>query len=179
MQRRVAVLIISTLLVVALSVNYKPQVVKNKPDAYEVIKYMNDELSNYPNDINDFYLLFDNRKLDTKNFVQVFSFFNNYDYHIIEIYPYINPMYQSLLKNVYKIKYEGTDLRDGVLNIYNTYLAELDKNNLSEEMDKVLINGFKIRMVKINLNNTVVGEFINKYKGVKYSLSPYGLFVEF
>jgi hypothetical protein len=179
MKRKIFIFIVMTFIIIIVGIDYKPQVVEEKPDAYEVIKYMDNRLGDYPNDINDFYLLFDSYKLDSKNFVQILSFFNNYDYKIIEVYPYINPMYQTMLNNIYKIEYSGKSFEDGIANIYNRYMSELDKYRLSEEIDKILVNGIRIRMIKINLSNDILTEFLRKYSGVKYSLTPYGLFYTF
>lgn len=177
MRRKMFVLTMLAIFIAVLSVDYKPQIVEDKPNAYEVIKYMNNDIGEYPNDSNDFYLLFDGYKLDSKNFVQTLSYFNGYQYKITEVYPYINPMYQSMLDGVYKITYNANSLKDGIADIYKTYMSELEKYRLTDETDKALVNGVKIRMLKINLNNDVLAKFVQKYKGIKYSLTPYGLFM--
>lgn len=179
MKTRFPVFILLTLLVAILGINYNPQIVEDKPNAYEVVKYMDDEISEYPTSSNDFYLLFDSYKLDSKNFVQVLSYFEKYDYKIIEIYPYINPMYQTMLNDIYKIDYSSKSLEDGIAQMYNAYLGELEKYRLSDEIDKVLVNGVRIRMIKINLNNEVLSVFLKKYHPIKYSLTSYGLFSSF
>jgi hypothetical protein len=88
-------------------------------------------------------------------------------------------MYQTMLNNIYKIEYSGKSFEDGIANIYNRYMSELDKYRLSEEIDKILVNGIRIRMIKNNLSNDILTEFLRKYSGVKYSLTPYGLFYTF
>ena len=168
-----------TFLIAILGIDYQPQIIEDKPNAYEVIKYMNNDINDYPSDTYDFYLLFDSYKLDSKNFVNVLSYFDAYDYKITEVYPYINPLYQTILKDVYKISYKANYLNDGIANIYNIYLKELEDNRLGDEIDKTLVNGVRIRMIKINLNNGILSTFIQKYQGVKYSLTPYGLFRTF
>jgi hypothetical protein len=161
----------------ALSIDYKPSIVSNKPNAYEVIKYMNNDLSDYPNELNDFYVLFDSYKLDSKNFVLVLSFFDDYDYKITEIYPYINPMYNQLLSEIETMSYNHFNLGDGIADIYNRYMKKLEEYRLSDEIDKVLVNGVRIRMIKINITNDIMASFIKKYPGVKYSLTSSGLFL--
>lgn len=179
MTKKLVLFIIFTFIIVIIGIDYKPQTVENKPDAYEVIKYMDNDLSEYPNNYSDVYLLFDSYKLDSKNFVEVLSYFDNHTYRIKEVYPYINPMYQTMLSGVNRIPYDYDNLTEGIAGIYKTYLNELEEYRLTEEMDKVFVNGVRIRMLKINANNQVLKSFLKKYKGVKYSVSLYGLFKGF
>ncbi|HHX16806.1 MAG TPA: hypothetical protein GX725_02740 [Mollicutes bacterium] len=157
-------------------VNFENQIIEEKPDAYEVIKYMNNDLYDFLDKEDNVYLLFDTFKLDSNNFVKVISFFNKYEYRLEEIYPYINPMYQSMLEKVSVIKYSGTDLKDGINNAYNIYMKALERQYLSEEVDKILVNGMRIRMLKIRAKNNVILSFLRRYPDVKFSKSYYGLF---
>lgn len=176
MMKKIFLFIIFTFIVVLIGIDYKPQTVEDKPNAYEVIKYMNNDLNEYPNDYNDVYLLFDDYKLDSKNFVKVLSYFDNHPFHIKEVYPYINPMYQSMLSGISKITYNYESLTEGIAGVYKTYLNELEKYRLAEEIDKILANGIKIRMIRVNTNNKAVKLFLLKYKGVRYSFSLDGIF---
>lgn len=180
MKRRFAFFFVLTFALAIAGIQYEPKVIEEKPDVYEVTKYLETDLNNYKNTSNDFYLLFDDYKVDSNNFVDVLSFFDNYDYYkIYEVYPYINPLYQSYLGGATKITYSGHSLKEGIANAYNTYMAELEKNRLSDEVDKVLVNGFQIRMIKVRVDNEVLRLFLKKYPAIKYSLSPYGLFRSF
>ena len=177
MRRKFAFFFVITFALAVAAIQYNPKVIEEKPDVYEVTKYLDTDINNYTNTSNDFYLLFDSYKLDSNNFEQVLSFFDGYDYYkISKVYPYINPLYQSILKNISVITYDGHTLKDGISNIYNKYMAELEEYRLSDEIDKVLVNGIQIRMIKVKVNNEVLRLFLQKYNNVKYSLSPYGLF---
>ncbi|HHT37795.1 MAG TPA: hypothetical protein GXZ95_00065 [Mollicutes bacterium] len=176
MIKRASILILFLLLISFIAIDSDIQVVEEKPQAYEVIKYMNTDFYTQPEEVTDFYLLFDTFKLDSNNFVKILSFFNNHEYKIIEIYPYINPMYESILKDVSVIKYNGNTLKEGILKAYNIYLKKLENNYLSEEIDKVLVNGMRIRMIKINVRNNVLSLFLRRYPTVKFSKYSYGLF---
>jgi hypothetical protein len=41
------------------------------------------------------------------------------------------------------------------------------------------MNGVRLRMVKLNINNAVLSLFLARYKGIRYSLTTYGFFREF
>jgi len=176
MKKNMNILIFLTFVLAVLNIDYNPQIIEEKPDAYNVIKYMGDEIEENPQDINDFYLLFDSYKLDSKNFAEVLSYFDDYDCKIIEVYPYLNPIYQDTLNGITKIIYDGDTFNEGIANVYKVYMEELDKYRLTEEIDKTLVNVVRIRMLKMKVNNKILGSFLKQYDGVKYSLSSYGLF---
>lgn len=173
------ILLLITFFLTILSIDYRPQTVEDKPDAYEVIKYMDNNLLDYPNDANDFYLLFDSYKLDSKNFDKVLSFFNDPETKILEVYPYINPIYQNVLNDIYVIPYNAISLKKGIANIYNIYMNELEEYHLDDEIDKALVNGVRIRMVKVNTSNKELSSFLINYPNVKYNLTPHGLFKKY
>lgn len=145
----------------------------------KVIRYMEDdikEMINNPHDFNTFYLLFDNHKLDSKNMEQLFSFFNDYEYHISEIYPYVNPLFLEKLGNIEKISFNSNNLLDIINHFYLGYTNELSKHNLNEEIEKSLVYGIPIRMIKINTSNKAMYEFLKLNNKIKYSLFKYGIF---
>jgi hypothetical protein len=174
--KKVIIFVFVTFLMMLIVIDIRPQTTEDKPDAYEVIKYINNNLANYPDEYNDFYLLFDQFKLDSNNFDDILSFLDAYEYKIIEVYPYINPMYQSMLDDISIIPYRSNTLNEGISTIYKTYMKELEDNHLNEEIDRVLINGIRIRMIKINTSNNTLNIFLNKFNTIKYSTNKYGLF---
>lgn len=179
MRTKLAIFIVLTFFVMVLGLDYQPQVIEEKPDAYAVIRYMDDDIRDYPKDRNTFYLLFDKFKLDSKNFVKVLSFFDDYNYKIKVVYPYINPLHESTLKNIQQINYNYNSLNAGIAGIYQKYMNELERLRLTDEIDKVYVNGIRIRMIKIEVDNEVLVKFIRQNNGVKYNLTPYGLFKGF
>jgi hypothetical protein len=176
MKKKLSIFILITFLVVIFGINYRPQIVEDKPDAYQVIKYVSNDVIDNPDKFRDYYLLFDTFKLDSNNFVNVLSFFDKYEYNIKEIYPYINPMYQNILGNTSKIIYKSTSLNEGIRLVYNTYLRVLEDNKLTDEIDRVLINGVRIRMIRINTSYNILNMFLKHYLEIKYNTLPYGLF---
>lgn len=178
MKKTLLIFVVLTFLIILIGIYYKPQIVEDKPDAYNVMEYENNSLLDNPTISKDYYLLFDNYKLDTKNFVEVLSNLIKFDARIIAVYPYINPMYQSLLKEINKINYTTFSLDKGITKMYETYMSELEGHGLTDEIDKVLVNGIRIRMIKANVNNEVLYNFLRNHIGVKYSLSATGLFKE-
>jgi hypothetical protein len=176
MKKKLSIFILMTFLIVMFGINYKPLTVEDKPDTYQVIEYMDNEDEKDPNEFKDYYLLFDSFKLDSNNFVDVMSFFDKYEYKIVAVYPYVNLMYHSILGNTSKINYNASSLGEGIGLVYNTYLKKLEDNRLTSEVDKLLVNGMRIRMLKINTSYNILKIFLDHYPLVKYNLLPYGLF---
>ncbi len=177
MNNKLAIFIFFTMLIVSLGIFYRPKTSDDIPDAYEVIKYMDNSI--YNDNVNDYYLLFDEFKLDSNNFTNVLSILDKYDYKITEVYPYINQIYQDKLESISKIFYNSKSLDDGISIIYNRYLKALEDNYLTDEVDKTLVNGVRIRMIRININGASLREFLSKYNDIKYSTTSAGLFKSF
>ncbi len=150
----------------------------------KVIKYINvsvEDLVSKPNDFNAFYLLFDTYHLTTKNMEYLFSFFNayNYEYTLGEVYPYLNPLYKNNLNNIEEIMFNGSNLVNGINNLYNIYINELEKYNLDKEINKVFVNGIKIRLIKIYTSNEAMYKFLVQNSDIKYSLNKEGIYQVF
>lgn len=177
MNNKLTIFIFFTIMIVSLGIFYRPKTSDNIPNAYEVIKYMDNSI--YNDNVSDYYLLFDEFKLDSNNFTYVLSFLDKYSYEIIEVYPYINPIYQDKLESISKIIYNSKSLDNGISIIYNKYLKVLEDNYLTDEVDKTLVNGVRIRMIRININSASLREFLSKYNDIKYSTTASGLFKSF
>jgi hypothetical protein len=122
-------------------------------------------------DFSDFYLLFDDYHLSTKNMESLFSFFiNRYEYKIITVYPYVNSIYKNVLNNI-NLTYKGSTLIEGINNLYKDYLHILESNDLDDEIDKLYQSGLGIKIIHMNTSNLAMYNFLNEYKNIKYSLS--------
>jgi hypothetical protein len=173
----------SLLVVIIASINIRNQIDEPINDILteKVVKYLTDDINamvEQPKTFNNYYLLFDQYKLNTKNFIKIFSFFNqyNYEYHIMAIYPYINPLYQSILTKIERISLKNYNLNNILDQFYQTYTNELTKYNLDYELESSFVNGITIRMIKIYTSNEALYTFLNKYPTIKYSLNPSGIF---
>lgn len=126
----------------------------------KVLPVFNEYNNNY-----DIYLL-DISKENINTF-NIFEYFD--DVKILEIYPYINPIYKKLLNlsnysfNTYLSNKKNISL------FTNLYLKKLDENSLKEELVKYRVNGIKINKIKIytssnNINNLLVNKNIRLLK---------------
>jgi hypothetical protein len=131
------------------------------------------DLLKRPYDFNDFYLLFDEFKLNSKNFVNIFAFFDNSsEITVKELHPYINPLYQNNLNDyVGKITFLNKDLLAGLNTAYEKYINILTDYGYDEEISKIDINGIDIRMVLIHCSNQKLYQFLSLYPNIKYNLT--------
>jgi len=116
-----------------------------------------EEVESVFNDSNDiekfdnYTLTFDHCELNTGNFIEKFSYFNNKDFKIIELKPYINNMYNNAFIDK-KFLYYSSNLNLILEEFKNDYLDVLIDNSL------YTIN-VCIDKVKINTSNIYINEF--------------------
>lgn len=147
----------------------------------KVIRYLENDLKDMidnPLHFNYFYLLFDQYYLNSQNIIPLFKFFDdhNYQYQFFEIYPYLNPLFKEVLSNVERISLKGDYLPELINDFYVTYINELEKHHLDDEIEKYIVSGIPIRMVKINTSNAAMYYFLKQNNDIKYSLNRFGLF---
>ncbi len=119
------------LLLLSFSINEKDEIVFN-------------ELNN---EVYDNYLLeFNECDLSTNNFINIFSFFNDKDYKILEIIPYKN--------DDNKYYYYSTNLDNTITNFKSKYIDSLLEDNK-------FTNNICIKNVKINTSNYNLDLFKN------------------
>jgi len=149
-----------------------------------VSQIINDRVFNYidsnkyflnsPNDFNNYYLLFDEIKLNTNNFIQIFNIFKEDELMIRKIYPYINPEHENRLKkHIGEINFSNNE-DDNINKIVTKYINALNQYGLDEEINKVNIHGVSIRIVAVNVKNKAMYNFLVNNKKVKFSTSLYG-----
>jgi hypothetical protein len=113
-------------------------------------------------ELKDYYLLFDEYNLNTRNFIQAFSFFddNKYEYSIVEIIPYIRDGYIDEFKNK-QFLYYSSDLKD-ILNRFSKEYLKIYNNN-----NEFRIYQINIKEVRIKTLNKHLSEFLMKNKKIK------------
>ena len=136
-----------------------------------IFKYIKDrDLLKEPNNYNNFYLLFDKTKLNTRNFLSLFKGLQKEGALIKKVYPYINPKYDDYLRTeLEEITFLNKDLESGINNVIEQFLLVLNDYGLDDEIDKVNIYGVDIRVVLVNASNKSIYNFLTKYKNVKVS----------
>jgi len=113
-------------------------------------------------DYNNFYLLFDEVELTTRNFYGILN--NNFE--IKEIYPYINPLYE----NRFRIKkYVFNSSESSLSSFFKLYRDNLKDLTLDEEITKIDVYGIKIRLVLSHVKNEEMLKLLEAYPNIKYS----------
>lgn len=111
-------------------------------------------------DYYDMYILdLSKENINTKN---ILNYFDNMK--IIEMYPYINPIYKNVIKlSNYKFNVVLSNKKNISL-FLNEYLKKLEENSLKEEIIKYSINGIKINKIKVYASKKNINNLINNYK---------------
>ena len=104
----------------------------------------------------DIYILdISKENINTSN---IFNYFDNVK--ILEIYPYINPIYKKLI-NLSNYSFNTSLSNKKNISLFTReYLRKLENNSLKEELAKYKINGIKINKIKIYASSN----YINKIK---------------
>jgi hypothetical protein len=134
------------------------------------------EIFNNPLDYNDFYLLFDEQKINTNNFINTFNFFSN-ELKIKKIYPYIEPQYEEYLYHyIGEITFLNDDINSGLNTFIEKYINILSDYGFENEINKINLYGVDIRVVLVNCSNASMQKFLTKYNNIKYSTSLTGVY---
>lgn len=144
--RKILVLIIILIICVICSLFYS-----NEDDSVPVF---NEQNSNY-----DIYMLdISNQAITTNNLADYFDGIT-----ILEIYPYINPIYKKLIKLSSYTFNTAVSNKKNISNFITEYNNQLEKNALSNEEFKYYINGIKIEKIKVYTSSKEINSLINKY----------------
>ena len=124
----------------------KGDILNIKQAFYEIPVY-NEEM-----EFKEFYLEFNNM-VNSKNFMQVFSKFQDLEYEIRKIYPIVYSNYnEELTKNLSEYSFDSID------NFTNYYISNLQKYNLDEDINNVNVYGIKIDKILIYTTETNIKE---------------------
>lgn len=103
-----------------------------------------------------FTLTFDECNLNTDNFIKVFSFFNNREFEINKMVPYINESNQIIFNNKEFLYYEK-DINKVINDFKNKYIDIMVNNDL-------YVSNVCIKNVVIKSTVGDIREFSTKYK---------------
>lgn len=119
-----------------------------------VMPTFNENVNNY-----DVYILdLSKENINTSN---IMNYFDNIK--IIEIYPYINPIYKKLIN---LSSYSFNTILSNKKNIslfINEYLTQIENNSLKEEIVIYKVNGIKINKIKVYASSKDINYLINNY----------------
>ena len=119
-----------------------------------VMPTFNENVNNY-----DVYILdLSKENINTSN---IMNYFDNIK--IIEIYPYINPIYKKLIN---LSSYSFNTILSNKKNIslfINDYLTQIENNSLKDEMVKYKVNGIKVNKIKVYASSKEISYLINNY----------------
>lgn len=123
-----------------------------------VIPVFNENINSY-----DVYLLdVSKEEITTNNIADIFDTIK-----ILEIYPYINPIYKKLI-NLSNYSFNTIlSNKKNISNFITEYLNQLENNKLKEELVKYSINGIKINYLKIYASNNDINKLISNYNMIK------------
>ena len=115
---------------------------------------------NEQDNIYNLYLLdISKENIDTNNLA---TYFDNYK--ILEIYPYINPLYKKII-NIKKYDFDTVlSNKKNISNFITMYLNILDENALNEELVKYYLNGIKINKIRLYASKKEISNLMSKYK---------------
>ncbi len=107
----------------------------------------------------DLYVLdLSKENFNTNNIMAVFD-----DVVILEIYPYVNPVYKNIIGiDCYKFNTILSNKKNISL-FMNEYINKLENNNLKEEIVKYRLNGVKINKIMVYTSNVVINKLINNH----------------
>lgn len=107
----------------------------------------------------DVYLLdISKENINTNN---IFNYFE--DVKILEIIPYINPLYKKVI-NISSYSFNTILSNKKNISLFiNEYLNKLDEYHLKEEIINYRINGIKINKIKVYASNYSMNNIINNY----------------
>lgn len=116
------------------------------------------------------YLLFENKTLNTNNFLE---YFNQID--VIKIYPYINPIYAGKIKANYNYSFTYNDYKYDLEKFKNNYIEILRNIGVTSEANLYQAKGVVINKVLVNSSLKELEELLKK-DNIKYSLKLNGIY---
>lgn len=107
------------------------------------------------NSYNIYTLDISKQNINTKNLLDYFD-----NIKILEVYPYINPIYKKLI-NLPNYSFNTALSNKKNISLFTSlYLRKIDDNSLSEELAKYKINGIKINKIKVYATNSIINHLI-------------------
>lgn len=116
------------------------------------------------------YLLFENKTLNTNNFLEYFN-----QIEVIKIYPYINPVYAGKIKANYNYSFTYNDYKYDLEKFKNNYIEILRNIGVTSEANLYQAKGVVINKVLVNSSLKELEELLKK-DNIKYSLKLNGIY---
>ena len=119
------------------------------------------------------YLLFENKTLNTNNFLDYFD-----EFEVLKIYPYINPVYASKIKANYNYSFSYNDYKYDLEKFKNNYIETLRNIGLISEANEYQVRGVIINKVLVNstLEDLEDLEELLQNNNIKYSFKLNGTY---
>ena len=116
------------------------------------------------------YLLFENKTLNTNNFLDYFN-----QIEVLKIYPYINPVYAGKIKANYNYSFSYNDYRYDLEKFKNSYIETLRNIGLISEANLYQVRGIIINKVLVNSTLENLEELLQN-NNIKYSFKLNGIY---
>ena len=116
------------------------------------------------------YLLFENKTLNTNNFLDYFD-----EFEVLKIYPYINPVYAGKIKANYNYSFSYNDYKYDLEKFKNNYIETLRNIGLISEANEYQVRGVIINKVLVNSTLEELEELLQN-NNIKYSFKLNGIY---
>lgn len=116
------------------------------------------------------YLLFENKTLNTNNFLDYFD-----EFEVLKIYPYINPVYAGKIKANYNYSFSYNDYKYDLEKFKNNYIETLRNIGLISEANEYQVRGLIINKVLVNSTLEDLEELLQN-NNIKYSFKLNGIY---
>lgn len=116
------------------------------------------------------YLLFENKTLNTNNFLDYFD-----EFEVLKIYPYINPVYAGKIKANYNYSFSYNDYKYDLEKFKNNYIETLRNIGLISEANEYQVRGVIINKVLVNSTLEDLEELLQN-NNIKYSFKLNGIY---
>lgn len=116
------------------------------------------------------YLLFENKILNTNNFLDYFD-----EFEVLKIYPYINPVYAGKIKANHNYSFSHNDYKYDLEKFKNNYIEILRNIGLISEANEYHVRGVIINKVLVNSTLEDLEELLQN-DNIKYSFKLNGIY---
>ena len=116
------------------------------------------------------YLLFENKTLNTNNFLDYFD-----EFEVLKIYPYVNPIYAGKIKANYNYSFSHNDYKYDLEKFKNNYIETLRNIGLISEANEYQVRWVIINKVLVNSTLEDLEELLQN-DNIKYSFKLNGIY---
>jgi len=149
MKKNIFIILLTILIFLTYSVTFQ-----EKETSEYVFYEENIQYKKYSLDLSD-------TNITTKNILEYF------DCSIIEIKPYINPIYQKIITDDIYYFNDSISNEKNISLFIEHYTNKLEINALKKELEKIYFNGIKINAIKIYITDDGLNSILNNNKKIK------------